>query len=274
MSPDEHKVGIDIADQRAMWAHDPIPRVTAGNASMKQKIPLNIRRCKDDFPSKPECEHAESGKGSCARTRHGCRRTPDLPIHIDILTELHQSTPTAAGECIGCTSGTAWAEYEVRTWTSLPAEAPDEHLPATQTSPLDTEVHSQRGRLGGQTYPGSLGTSAGLWVTSWLWVSMGSSAGGVGRAFGRTTTTSERRRGGDGSRSRSAALPTTGTRLPRWAHPSTQRRPPPRALLAAARAAPLTARTAPRRIDSFTTYTIIHTLGTMDARSGALGTTT
>lgn len=36
---------------------------------------------------------------------------------------------------------------------------------------------------------------------------------------GRTTTTSERRRSGDGSRSHSAALPTTGTRLARRGAP-------------------------------------------------------
>lgn len=87
----------------------------------------------------------------------------------------------------------------------------------------------------------------------WVWAP--AARGGPGG--GRTTTTIERRRGGDGSRSRSAALPTTGTRLARRGAP-----------LHAAAARPAR-RPRRRRIDSFTPYTIIHTVGTTDARQRA-----
>lgn len=58
----------------------------------------------------------------------------------------------------------------------------------------------------------------------------------AGPGDGHTTTTSERRRGGDGSRSRSVALPTTGTRLARRGAPRHAAPVPARTVTRAARA--------------------------------------
>lgn len=128
------------------------------------------------------------------------------------------------------------AATEKRTWTSLPAESSDEHLPAIiNIAVIHGRAHElssdrQEPRTVRRTYPGSLDASTGLLASSWVWFSMGSGAGGAGLAGLRAYTTTTY------SRTRRGRLPeslgcTTDYRhetgAARRTPPRSERRPPP-----------------------------------------------